>query len=75
VTISAAVDNPPLRLKSLQVAAEEIESHPKTLRRMALQDPDFPSLIRINSRDFFDAFAWENYKRRLMARGLGRRAG
>ena len=60
----------PLRLKSIQTCAAEVESCVRTLRRM----PEVKAmLVRVGNRDFLDARFWENHKQTLICRGLEKR--
>jgi hypothetical protein len=65
---------PRIELVSVSTMAADLESCSKTIQRLAKSDPDFPELTHIGNRDFARRDGWENYKQRLVARGLKKRA-
>jgi hypothetical protein len=62
-----------IELVSTNTMAADLESCTKTIRRLAISDPDFPKRIRIGNRDFVRSDEWEHYKGRLVQRGLKNR--
>jgi hypothetical protein len=62
-----------IELVSTNTMAADLESCTKTIRRLAVSDPDFPELTRIGNRDFARSDAWEKYEACLVQRGLKNR--
>jgi hypothetical protein len=63
-----------IELISTSTMAGDLESCVRTIRRLALADPDFPKITRIGNRDFVRSDDWESYKACLVQRGLKTRA-
>lgn len=69
-TAKRAAPEPPITFVGIDRMAQDLgDKHPRTVKRLAKIDPDFPPLVYLNGMTHSEESRWEGYKRLLIDRG------